>query len=136
METTRWGCGWSEVSGSVLAQDGVYGIAGDVAEEAAAREEGITPAMVGRRIDQLEERLGVKLFKRSTRKVTLTPEGAKGPLSVSSFATAKKGRRFLIFTNTKRGAEHVAARLTANGYTAEFISETLRWRFLLLRDLN
>src|ERR1051325_6683885 len=42
---------------------------------AAAREEGITPAMVGRRIDQLEERLGVKLFKRSTRKVTLTPEG-------------------------------------------------------------
>ncbi|HUL56518.1 MAG TPA: LysR family transcriptional regulator, partial [Usitatibacter sp.] len=29
---------------------------------AAAREEGITPAMVGRRIDQLEERLGVKLF--------------------------------------------------------------------------
>jgi DNA-binding transcriptional LysR family regulator len=35
---------------------------------AAAREEGITPAMVGRRIDQLEERLGVKLFKRSTRK--------------------------------------------------------------------
>ncbi len=43
---------------------------------AAAREEGVTPAMVGRRIDQLEERLGVKLFKRSTRKVTLTPEGA------------------------------------------------------------
>ena len=42
---------------------------------AAAREEGITPAMVGRRIDQLEERLAVKLFKRSTRKVTLTPEG-------------------------------------------------------------
>ena len=43
---------------------------------AAAREEGITPAMVGRRIDQLEERLAVKLFKRSTRKVTLTPEGS------------------------------------------------------------
>src|SRR5258706_9107191 len=42
---------------------------------AAAREEGVTPARVGRRIDQLEERLGVKLFKRSTRKVTLTPEG-------------------------------------------------------------
>ena len=43
---------------------------------AAAREEGVTPAMIGRRIDQLEERLDVKLFKRSTRKVTLTPEGA------------------------------------------------------------
>jgi len=43
---------------------------------AVAREEGVTPAMVGRRIDQLEDRLGVKLFKRSTRKITLTPEGA------------------------------------------------------------
>ncbi len=43
---------------------------------AVAREEGVTPAMVGRRIDQLEEQLRVKLFKRSTRKITLTPEGA------------------------------------------------------------
>ena len=42
---------------------------------AVARDEGVTPAMVGRRIDQLEEQLGVKLFKRSTRKITLTPEG-------------------------------------------------------------
>jgi DNA-binding transcriptional LysR family regulator len=42
---------------------------------AVARDEGVTPAMVGRRIDQLEERLGVKLFKRSTRKITLTSEG-------------------------------------------------------------
>ena len=31
---------------------------------ASARAEGVTPAMIGRRIDQLEERLGVKLFKR------------------------------------------------------------------------
>lgn len=43
---------------------------------AVAREEGVTPAMVGRRIDQLEDRLGVKLFKRTTRKITLTSEGA------------------------------------------------------------
>jgi len=41
-----------------------------------ARDEGVTPAMIGRRIDQLEERLGVKLFKRTTRKITMTPEGA------------------------------------------------------------
>jgi DNA-binding transcriptional LysR family regulator len=52
---------------------------------AVARDEGVTPAMVGRRIDQLEERIGVKLFKRSTRKITLTPEGVSFHESVRDF---------------------------------------------------
>ena len=43
---------------------------------AAAKAEGIAPAMIGRRIDALEDRLGVKLLLRTTRKVALTPEGA------------------------------------------------------------
>ena len=34
------------------------------------------PAIVGRRIDALEERLGVKLLTRSTRSLALTQEGA------------------------------------------------------------
>jgi DNA-binding transcriptional LysR family regulator len=42
---------------------------------AAAGAEGVTPAMIGRRIDALEERLGVKLLVRTTRKVSLTFEG-------------------------------------------------------------
>lgn len=42
---------------------------------AAAKVEGIAPAVVGRRIDALEERLGVKLFTRTTRRITLTREG-------------------------------------------------------------
>lgn len=42
---------------------------------AAARAEGIAPAMIGRRLDALEERLGVKLLQRSTRKIALTNEG-------------------------------------------------------------
>lgn len=42
---------------------------------AAARAEGIAPAMIGRRLDALEERLGVKLLQRSTRKIALTTEG-------------------------------------------------------------
>lgn len=41
----------------------------------AAREEGIAPAMIGRRLDALEERLGVKLLQRTTRKIALTDEG-------------------------------------------------------------
>jgi DNA-binding transcriptional LysR family regulator len=42
---------------------------------AAARAEGIAPAMIGRRLDALEDRLGVKLLQRTTRKIALTNEG-------------------------------------------------------------
>jgi len=42
---------------------------------AAAKEEGVTPAIIGRRLDALEDRLGVRLLVRTTRKLTLTQEG-------------------------------------------------------------
>ena len=42
---------------------------------AAARAEGVAPAMIGRRLDGLEHRLGVKLLQRTTRKIALTNEG-------------------------------------------------------------
>ena len=42
---------------------------------AAARLEGVTPAIIGRRLDALEQRLGVKLLLRTTRKLTITFEG-------------------------------------------------------------
>ncbi|MDX9944327.1 MAG: LysR family transcriptional regulator [Azonexus sp.] len=42
---------------------------------AAARAEGVTPAIIGRRLDALEARLGVRLLLRTTRKLTLTFEG-------------------------------------------------------------
>ena len=42
----------------------------------AAKAEGIAPAVIGRRIDALEERLGVKLLVRTTRRITLTHEGS------------------------------------------------------------
>ncbi len=43
---------------------------------ATARAEGVAPAVIGRRIDALEERLGVKLLMRTTRRITLTHEGS------------------------------------------------------------
>ena len=43
---------------------------------AAARAEGVAPAVIGRRIDALEERLGVKLLIRTTRRISLTHEGS------------------------------------------------------------
>jgi DNA-binding transcriptional LysR family regulator len=43
---------------------------------AAALAEGVAPAVMGRRLDALEERLGVKLLVRTTRRMTLTHEGS------------------------------------------------------------
>src|ERR1043165_1655698 len=93
---------------------------------AAAREEGITPAMVGRRIDQLEERLGVKLFKRSTRKVTLTPEGTTfyddchrllGELRSAEDALTQGAKsasgRLIDTAPTAFGRRHIAPHLSA-----------------------
>jgi len=42
---------------------------------AAARDEGVAPAMVARRLNALEARLGIKLLVRSTRRLSLTEEG-------------------------------------------------------------
>jgi DNA-binding transcriptional LysR family regulator len=93
---------------------------------AAAREEGITPAMVGRRIDQLEERLGVKLFKRSTRKVTLTPEGStfyedchrllgelRGAEDALSAGARSASGRLIVTAPTAFGRKHIAPHLSA-----------------------
>jgi DNA-binding transcriptional LysR family regulator len=43
---------------------------------AAANAEGVAPAIMGRRLDALEARLGVKLLVRTTRRITLTHEGS------------------------------------------------------------
>jgi DNA-binding transcriptional LysR family regulator len=43
---------------------------------AAALAEGVTPVMMGRRLDALEERLGTQLVIRTTRRLTLTDQGA------------------------------------------------------------
>ncbi len=42
---------------------------------AAAHEAGVTPAAVSRSISRLETRLGVRLFARTTRKISLTDAG-------------------------------------------------------------
>ena len=52
---------------SVLASSGNLG--------SAARELGITTAAVSKRLAQIEERLGLSLVNRTTRRMSLTPEG-------------------------------------------------------------
>ena len=43
---------------------------------AAAKAQDVAPAIMGRRLDALEERLGVKLLIRTTRRISLTHEGS------------------------------------------------------------
>jgi DNA-binding transcriptional LysR family regulator len=43
---------------------------------AAAQAEGVAPAVISRRMDALERRLGVKLLQRTTRRLSLTHEGS------------------------------------------------------------
>lgn len=62
---------------------------------AAARRLGITPAAVSKNVAQLEKRLGVRLFQRSTRSLALTEAGERfladvaGGLSTIQSAIAK-----------------------------------------------
>lgn len=44
---------------------------------AASRVLSISPSAVSKSVKRLEERLGIKLFNRTTRSLTLTPEGAE-----------------------------------------------------------
>ena len=44
---------------------------------AAAQELGVTPPAVSRRLAALEDRLGVRLLQRTTRRLSLTPEGER-----------------------------------------------------------
>lgn len=50
---------------------------------AAARHLGLTPAAVSRNVAMLERNIGVRLFQRSTRKLTLTEAGERFLASIS-----------------------------------------------------
>jgi DNA-binding transcriptional LysR family regulator len=88
---------------------------------AAARAEGIAPAMIGRRLDALEARLGVKLLQRTTRKLALTAEGTAfledcqrilGELEDAEAAASERSARatghLLVSAPAGFGRQHVA----------------------------
>ncbi|MBV8666172.1 MAG: LysR family transcriptional regulator [Burkholderiaceae bacterium] len=91
---------------------------------AAARAEGVAPAIVSRRLDALEERLGVKLLQRTTRKLALTDEGAafledcqrivaelEEAESAVSERSARASGHLLISAPAGFGRQHVATLL-------------------------
>jgi DNA-binding transcriptional LysR family regulator len=57
--------------------DAFIGAADDGSFSAAARRLGLTPAAVSKSVGQLEARLGVRLFQRSTRSLSLTSDGER-----------------------------------------------------------
>ncbi|WP_288381442.1 LysR family transcriptional regulator, partial [uncultured Massilia sp.] len=88
---------------------------------AAARAEGIAPAMIGRRLDALEARLGVKLLQRTTRRLALTDEGAafledcqrilaelEEAESAASERSARASGHLLVSAPAGFGRQHVA----------------------------
>ena len=88
---------------------------------AAARAEGIAPAMIGRRLDALEARLGVKLLQRTTRRLALTDEGVAfledcqrilGEVNDAESAVAERSARatghLMISAPAGFGRQHVA----------------------------
>jgi len=50
-------------------------LAGSGSLSAAARDMGVTTAAVSKRLNQMETRIGVPLINRTTRRMSLTPEG-------------------------------------------------------------
>ena len=96
---------------------------------AAGREMGLSPAVVSKRISLLEERLGARLFQRTTRQLTLTETG-EGYFKrvVDILSLVEEAEDFVSRRNTKpRGLLKVTAptsfsRLHIAPYLAEFLS--------------
>ena len=105
---------------------------------AAARAEGIAPAMIGRRLYALEARLGVKLLQRTTRKLALTDEGAAflddcqrilAELEEAESAVAERSARatghLMISAPAGFGRQHVAPLLPSFLAEHQDLSATL-----------
>ena len=96
---------------------------------AAGREMGLSPAVVSKRISLLEDRLGARLFQRTTRQLTLTETG-EGYFKrvVDILSLVEEAEDFVSRRNTKpRGLLKVTAptsfsRLHIAPYLAEFLS--------------
>jgi DNA-binding transcriptional LysR family regulator len=81
---------------------------------AAGREMGLSPAVVSKRISLLEQRLGARLFQRTTRQLTLTETG-EGYFKriVDILSLVEEAEDFVSRRNTKpRGSLKIAAPTT------------------------
>ncbi|GAB4226824.1 MAG: LysR family transcriptional regulator [Methyloligellaceae bacterium] len=97
---------------------------------AAGREMGLSPAVVSKRISHLEQRLGARLFQRTTRQLTLT-EAGQGFYDrvVNILAGIEEAEAYVTRRNTvPRGTLKVTAptafgRMHIAPYLCEFLGE-------------
>jgi DNA-binding transcriptional LysR family regulator len=94
----------------------------------AARRLGLTPAAVSKNVARLEAKLGVRLFQRSTRSLTLTEAGerllaqARGPLAELQGAIADASRDAGQPSGVlKVGMAHAVGRLYLVPLLSEFV---------------
>jgi len=106
----------------------------------AARRLGLTPAAVSKNVARLEARLGVRLFQRSTRSLTLTEAGerllaqSRGPLAELQGAIADVSRDAGQPSGVlKVGMAHAVGRIYLVPLLAEFVRRypavTPDWHF-------
>src|SRR5580692_7585455 len=76
---------------------------------AVARERDLTQAAVAKQISQLEEHFGVRLFHRTTRKLSLTDDG-RMLLDSSAASTGRRRGNRSVSWKTKRLAGGAGAR--------------------------
>ena len=79
---------------------------------AAAREAGLDPSSVSRAVAAVEDRLGIRLFQRSTRRLTATAEGEAYLRRVAPLVEEMEQARLEARTGRGRAAGHL--RLTAS----------------------
>lgn len=91
---------------------------------AAARAEGIAPAVIGRRLDALEQRLGVKLLQRTTRKLALTNEGAAFLEDCQRILTELESAEAAVTERSARATGHLLISAPA-GFGRQHVSPLL-----------
>jgi DNA-binding transcriptional LysR family regulator len=103
--------------------DAVVAVADTLGFRAAAERLGVTPAAVSRSVQRVEERLGVRLFVRTTRRVGLTREGerfaARCREAVAQMQLAREEVR------SARAAPHGTLAVTASPILAALVSSRL-----------
>ncbi|HUS97025.1 MAG TPA: LysR family transcriptional regulator, partial [Hyphomicrobiaceae bacterium] len=95
---------------------------------AAGREMGLSPAVVSKRVSLLEEKLGARLFQRTTRHLTLTETG-EGFFRrvIDILSLVEEAQDFVSRRNTKpRGVLKVSAPTSfSRAHIAPYLSEFL-----------